>query len=143
VGRRIYRLTIDRDASSFDRARLLAGRTWPDRSGYQSAISRLCDVPLVSNFASYSDDQAERRIPGDGELLLLSFSSSCRGTASRARGAAADGGQCGGVSPFESPETAVVAPVPCSISSIRFLPMSDHRDAVPVRPRPVPRKSAG
>ena len=69
VGRRDYRLTIDamhliRSGSTV--ADLAA--IDPDVIGY----FQICDVPLVSEFASYSDEaRAERRIPGDGELPLL------------------------------------------------------------------------
>jgi sugar phosphate isomerase/epimerase len=69
VGRRDFRITIDamhliRSGSSVENLAALD----PDVIGY----FQICDVPLVSKFATYIDEAAaERRIPGDGELPLL------------------------------------------------------------------------
>ena len=69
VGRRDYRLTIDamhliRSGSTVEDLAALD----PDVIGY----FQICDVPLVSAFASYGEEaRTERRIPGDGELPLL------------------------------------------------------------------------
>jgi sugar phosphate isomerase/epimerase len=69
VGRRDYRLTIDamhliRSGSTVADLAALD----PDVIGY----FQICDVPLVSEFASYGEEaRTERMIPGDGELPLL------------------------------------------------------------------------
>jgi sugar phosphate isomerase/epimerase len=69
VGRDDFRLTIDamhliRSGGTVEDLAALD----PDVIGY----FQICDVPLVSEFASYGDEaRTERRLPGDGELPLL------------------------------------------------------------------------